>query len=205
MKLTVTLALAAIALLAQSDAPTGSVSGRVLDADSGEAIADFPVENHVRTDAKGYYKLVGLKPGPFQISLRGERVWPELAVRAVTVEAGKELTGVDLRIRLDGEISGRVVDQNKEPVGGMPVRAIGREYYAGGLHYFTDTGSATTNDRGEYVLRNVRTGRALLLLVEKHKLYEGPISEAPADPKMRKPAYRATPMPIRSRPRRSSR
>lgn len=192
MKLPVTLALAAIALLAQSDAPTGSVSGRVLDADSGEAIADFPVENHVRTDAKGYYKLVGLKPGPFQISLRGERVWPELAVRAVTVEAGKELTGVDLRIRLDGDISGRVVDQNKEPVGGMPVRAIGREYYAGGLHYFADTGSATTNDRGEYVLRNVRAGRALLLLVEKHKLYEGPISEAPADPKMRKPAYRAT-------------
>src|ERR1017187_5418047 len=102
MKLLVTLAIATITLLAQTDAPTGSVSGRVLDADSGDPIPDFPVENHVRTDAKGYYKLVGLKPGPFEIRLRGERVWPELAIAAVIVEAGKELTGVDLRIRLDG-------------------------------------------------------------------------------------------------------
>ena len=85
-----------------------------------------------------------------------------------------------------------MVDQNKDPVAGVPVRLIGREYYAGALRYFTDTGSATTNDRGEYVMRNVRAGRAMLLLMEKRKVYEGPISETPTDPKLRKPAYRAT-------------
>lgn len=192
MKLLVNLTMAALALLAPADTPTGSVSGHVLDADSGAPIPDFPVANHVRTDARGYYKLTGLKPGPFRIALLGERVWPELIERSVNVEAGAELTGVDLPIRLDGEVSGRVVDQNKDPVAGVPVRLIGREYSAGALRYFTDTGSATTNDRGEYVMHNVRAGRAMLLLMEKRKVYEGPISETPTDPKLRKPAYRAT-------------
>jgi len=191
MKVPAILALAGLALLAQT-APTGSVSGRVLDADSGAAIADFPVENNVRTDTHGYYKLTGLKPGLFEIRLRGQRVWPELNVTTVNVIAGQEVTGVDLRVRLDGEISGRVLDQNKDPVSGVPVHVIGREYYAGALRYFADTGSATTNDRGEFVMGNVRSGRALLLLMEKRKVYEQAISEAPAELEMRRPAYRAT-------------
>ena len=65
MKPLVALAMASMALLAQEGSgPTGAVSGRVLDADSGAPIADFPVQNRARTDAKGYYKLTGLKPGP---------------------------------------------------------------------------------------------------------------------------------------------
>ena len=74
MKLLVNLTMAALALLAPADAPTGSVSGRVLDADSGAPIPDFPVANNVRTDARGFYRLTGLKPGPFRIALLGERV-----------------------------------------------------------------------------------------------------------------------------------
>lgn len=192
MKFPALLALASLALPAQTPPPTGSVSGRVLDADSGAPIADFPVENNVRTDARGNFKLTGLKPGPYQIRLFGQRVWPELNITTVNVIAGEEITGVDLRMRLDGEISGRVLDQNKDPVSGIPVRAIGREYYAGEVYYFGDTGSAVTNDRGEYVMRNVRAGRSVLLLVEKRRIYEQAISDAPAELALRRPAYRAT-------------
>jgi hypothetical protein len=68
---------------------------------------------------------------------------------------------------------------------------IGREYYAGAVRYFAENGS-TTNDRGEFVIRSVRAGRAVLLLMEKPKEYEQAVSEAPAELAMRLPAYRAT-------------
>lgn len=188
MRFSVVFAAASVALLAQTPPPTGSVSGRILDADSGAGIPDFPVGQNVRTDARGYYKITGLKPGRFEIQLSG---WPEFNTTLVNVIAGQEVTGVDIPVRLDGEISGRVVDQNKDPISGVPVLAIGREYYAGALRYFTENGS-TTNDRGEFVIRRVRAGRSLLLLMEKPKVYEQAISDAPADLAMRRPAYRAT-------------
>jgi len=191
MKRALLVAVAPIVLLAQTPQNTGSVSGRVIDADSGAGISDFPVHEKVRTDGQGYFRITGVKPGRFEIRLFGDRVWPELSSTLVNVIAGQEVTGVQIPIRLDGEISGRVFDQDKDPISGVPVLAIGREYYAGALRYFTENGT-TTNDRGEFVLRGVRAGRSLLLLVEKRKDYHQAISEAPADIALRRPAYRAT-------------
>jgi hypothetical protein len=188
MKCALLLVTAPIMLLAQATQTTGSVSGRVIDADSGAGIPDFPVPENIRTDAQGYFRITGVKPGPFWIQLQG---WPEFTSVRVNVIAGQEVAGVQIPIRLDGEISGRVFDQDKDPISGVPVLAIGREYYAGALRYFTETGT-TTNDRGEFVLRGVRAGRSMLLLVEKHKEYHEAISEAPADLALRRPAYRAT-------------
>lgn len=191
MKLAVILAMAPIALLAQTPPATGSVSGRIIDADSGAGIADFPVEQHVRTDARGYYKITGLKPGRFEIRLFGERMWPELSTTMVNVIAGQETTGVDIPVRLDAEISGRVLDQDKEPVSGVPVYAIGQEYYGGAVRSFTES-SSSTNDRGEFAIRNIRAGRTILLLMEERKEYHQALAETPADPALRRPVYRAT-------------
>jgi hypothetical protein len=191
MRFAMVLTAATIALIAQTPQSTGSVSGRVIDADSGAGIPDFPVEQKVRTDAQGYFKITGIKPGRFEIRLFGDRVWPELSSTLVNVVAGQEVTGVKIPVLLDGEMSGRVLDQNKDPISAVPVLAIGREYYGGALRYFTESGT-TTNDRGEFVLRGVRAGRSLMLLMEKYKEYHQAISEAPADIALRRPAYRAT-------------
>lgn len=51
---------------------------------------------------------------------------------------------------------------------------------------------ATTNDRGEWIVHNVPAGRALFVMFEPLKVYPNPVSAAPADPKLRKPAYRPT-------------
>jgi protocatechuate 3,4-dioxygenase beta subunit len=184
------LLLFTAALMAQTpQRPTGTVSGRVTDADSGAPVSNFPISGS-HTDAEGRYTIT-LPAGPARIALLGDRIWPELAIANVTVTAEKNLSDVDFRIRPDGEISGRVIDEDKDPIAGMPVHIIGREYYAGALRYFTE-GRTVTNDRGEYRLRNIRAGRAVFVLAEPVKIHDVPLSPAPAEPNLRIPANRAT-------------
>jgi hypothetical protein len=107
--------------------------------------------------------------------------------KLVTLSAGLELTGVDFLIRGNAEISGKILDQNKEPVPGLSVRLIAREYSLGALRYVFAS-AAQTDDQGEYVMKRIEPGRAYLLLAQKayHKL--DPISESPANRKLRRPA-----------------
>jgi hypothetical protein len=173
--------------------PTASVSGVIRDASTGAPMPDVVVSYRsvqATTDAQGRYVLRNLPPeqvritavGPSEVRGFGPRV-----NRLVTLSPGQELTGIDLLIRGHGQISGKIVDQNKEPVPGVSVRLIAREYSLGTLRYVF-AGGAQTNDLGEYVLNNVQSGRAYLLQVQRGYFKLGPISESPANPKLRKPA-----------------
>jgi hypothetical protein len=176
----------------------GSVSGRVLDADTGAPLQEVGVVaqeaglgESAQTDAQGRYTITGVSPGPHTIAVYGLRRWPNLGSATAVVAQGQPTVNIDFRVRFEGEISGRVIDAGNDPVVGMPVMLIGREYYAGALRYFND-GGAITNDRGEYVLPAVRAGRTVFVLAEIRKLYKAAISDAPAKPGLRIPAYRAT-------------
>jgi hypothetical protein len=201
MKSPAILLLSAAALLAQSNAPTppptSTVSGRIIDADSGAPIPDVGVgilgrasaSVDVRTDAQGYYRFTDVTPGPQQVIAL---VPSANSTRVIDVEPGIAVTSVDFRVRLAGEISGRIYDEDKDPVVALQVHVVMREYEGGSVHYFTNGMRATTNDRGEYIVHNVPAGRALFVMFEPLKVYPNPVSEAPADPKWRKPAYRPT-------------
>ena len=68
---------------------------------------------------------------------------------------------------------------------------IAREYSLGALrHVFA--GMANTDDQGQYTLQNVKPGRAFLVMAQKRTFRIDAISDAPADPKLRKPAYATT-------------
>ncbi len=77
------------------------------------------------------------------------------ASKSVTVHAGAEVAGIDFDIPLATEsatISGRVLDEDRQPMAGVLVQLIAREHEYGVLRY-GQRDQATTNDRGEYVLR----------------------------------------------------
>jgi len=173
--------------------PTASVSGVIRDGGTGAPMPDVVVSYksvQATTDAQGRYVLPNLPPeqvritavGPSEVRGFGPRV-----SKLVTLSPGQELAGIDLLIRGNGQISGKIIDQNDEPVPGVSVRLIAREYSLGTLRYVF-AGSAQTNDLGEYVLSNVQSGRAYLLQVQRGYFKLGPISEAPANPKLRKRA-----------------
>jgi hypothetical protein len=96
----------------------------------------------------------------------------------------------DFSLPLKGTISGKVLDDNDEPVPGVEVVLIVREYGSGALRYFRRT-VAYTNDKGAYRMESVRPGIPYLLLFRKadHRKMN-PVSDAPTEPKLRRPAVK---------------
>jgi len=83
------------------------------------------------------------------------------------------------------------VDENKEPLPDISVFQVAREYRYGALRYVF-AGMARTDDRGEYVLQRIQPGRPILLGAMKRVMKLDAISDAPADPKLRKLATAPT-------------
>jgi hypothetical protein len=179
--------LLAASALAQNIPTTGSISGVVRDVGTGTPMTDLEVSANrgsskavdATTDSQGHYEFRGLEAGSYRISVYSKQSFGLSAVRRVTLNAGQELTSIDLNLRTFGQISGKVLDENQEPVPGVWVLLVAREYSLGILrHVFASI--ATTNDRGEYRIERAEPGRAYLL---------DAISNVPANPKLRKRVF----------------
>ncbi len=113
------------------------VSGRVYDADTGEGVAGIRVMlfsteaacyRQGWTDADGYYRVAGLAEGAYQVRrdrfVKGypfpEEKWePELSVIF-----GQEVTGYDILMSKGLSISGKIVDGQGVPLGGVQLRTF---------------------------------------------------------------------------------
>ncbi len=179
--------------------PPGSISGTVTAVGTGAPMAGVEINIHrgpqpVRavTDTQGHFALRGLEPGRYRISASAQTPdgmvgFGASAVRLVDLRAGQDIAGFDFHMVFPGQISGRVTDQNKEPVPGIAVFLVVREYVVGALRSVF-TGVAITDDRGEYRLGQVLAGRSYVVLARKGWGKLDAISDAPADPKLRRPA-----------------
>ena len=133
-----------------------------------------------RTDDRGIYRIFGLAAGQYIVSVgrgdggRGATMWqrtfyPEALVReeatAVPVEAGQEVTGIDIRIsaRATYAISGRVVDAEGNPLPGLLIghaqTANGRgNRGAPGPPAIDEPAGATSNGTGEFRIEGLSAG-----------------------------------------------
>src|SRR5271157_5199964 len=190
----------------QTAVATASVSGVVKDAVTGQPLRDYTVSTQVNatwtgntilmsaktreaiatTDQQGRYKLSDLPTGEYRIQARESQRFGFQVTRHIAL-AGHDLDGIDFNIKVDGAITGKIVDENKDPVPGMTVFLVAREYYMGSLGSFLRS-SVRTNDRGEYTLQRVEAGRPYLILVEKRERTLPPRSDVPLNPKLRKRA-----------------
>jgi len=136
--------------------PTGSMSGTVTEAVTGKPLADVDVyvrrapkpELHTVTDSQGRYSVHDIEPGDPTVSVQAklaDRPGPPGAgsSRRVRLAPAQELTGVDFHLRTFAQISGKVVDHNKEPVPGVTVFLVSREYLLGTLRYVFAAASRT--------------------------------------------------------------
>jgi hypothetical protein len=194
--------LLALAAPAQTPPPAAaanaSVSGVVRAQGSGDPIPDAEVSARAsgrpvqtKTDSQGRYALRSLEPGSYTVYATVRPAdgpgFGASAQRSIELQPGQELTGMDIRVRMPGQIAGRVLDQNGEPLPNMTVALVAREYSFGALrHVFASAG--ISDDQGRYTLSRVTPGRAFLVVAMKRQMQIPAISDAPDDPDLRRPA-----------------
>ena len=180
---------------------TGSIAGVVRDAATGEPMPNVDVFANrgtkdgpkAVTDAQGRYKLTGIPAGDHRVSAysRSQGGLGPFALLRVSMAAGQDLESIDFRLRTFGSIKGRIVDENKEPLPGITVFLVTREYSWGELRYVF-TGVAQSDDRGEYTLGRVEPGRGYLVFAQHRTMRLPAVADSPANPEARKRVYLST-------------
>jgi hypothetical protein len=136
---------------------------------------------------EGRYSLADLPPGTYRVYVRRELHGIPLASRIVRLSAGQDLTGIDFSLPVEAAVSGKVLDENGEPLSNITVRLVQRLYQQGVLRY-VNRFSTLTNDKGEYRVQGAIPGLSYLLMAEKFEKSLNPMSDAPADLKKRRPS-----------------
>ena len=160
-----------------------SISGQVTNAATGEpvrralvylrridgspgGVMNIQVSHTGTTDAEGRFAIAGIAPGKYRLSAEhsgfiatqyGSR-GPGKAGALLTLEAGQKSSDLAIRLTPHGVITGRVLDEEGDPVPGANVQAS-RQVYAQGRKQMTRAGEASTNDLGEYRVFGLPPGR----------------------------------------------
>jgi protocatechuate 3,4-dioxygenase beta subunit len=152
---------------------TSSVSGRILNAATGQLIGNAAVvfrgadyTNHnIISRSDGSFYVQDLPPGTYSVSMfhDGFLSNPSVpkssrSVPPLKIEAGTRLTGLDIAFQPEATISGRVLDSSGNPIPNPEVYILQYTYAFG--NRLTAIGySAQRNDLGEYFFEGLPPGR----------------------------------------------
>jgi hypothetical protein len=157
-----------------SDSGTGSVSGRVKDADDYSNLAGVPVSisrarggitiEPVVTDSRGEYSFANLPEGDYYIQIGDYDQEATHYASWMSVEVGKDANRVNAFLSkvttstLAGSVSGRVFDEFGKPHGSGAVNIWGAEDNA----YY---GYAYTDNSGDFTIKGLPVGTNLMLSI----------------------------------------
>ena len=161
----------------QADAPKEakkqSIQGKVIEARSGQPVRKVNVEviggseasagrHTATTAADGTFSIEDLAPGRYMVTLeRAGFVQAAKNQTTFTLQPGQGLTGLVFRMQAAGVISGKIVDEDGDPMAGVAVNATTTGKHGFGLLRF-NSGAGTTNDLGEYRIADLRPGKYLI-------------------------------------------
>ena len=170
--------------LAQVPPKVGTVSGRVVHGMTGEPVRKATVTLTVQrttmqgtTGADGAFVIGQVPGGEYRLTaiksgfLRGNYPY------AVKVDPGQSMTGLELRLTPQGVISGKVVDEDGDPLERVTVAVISAKP-SGRLRGTTQAGQ--TNDLGEFRVTQVTPGK-YLVMVRRDNTVVGPGRKACAN------------------------
>lgn len=159
--------------------PKSSISGRVVNSVSGSALRKVSLTlTPTRGDGKpvtaitgdaGQFEFRDLAPGGYRLSGErsgfarqdyGARTNPQSGA-ILALQAGQAITDLTFKLAPNAVISGRVIDQDGEPLPNVVVTAL-RRAYRNGRRLWSQSGGTQTNDRGEYRISGLRAGRYVI-------------------------------------------
>lgn len=154
-----------------------AVEGEVVKFGTGEPLAEAKVELSkvgegtsytVTTGGDGKFAFENVMPGEYRlVSTHADGFMPaEYGQRRPTgagipivLTADQRTTGVQISMAQTGSISGRIFDQDGEPLGSVSVQALRSTYSVLGQRLLTMAQLVQTNDLGEYRLFWLSPGR----------------------------------------------
>jgi uncharacterized protein (DUF2141 family) len=179
------LAFLLLPLALGAQTPAGTVSGTVVNAitsepvrralvtirriDSSPGTTTVRVTSAVSTDSTGSFTITGIGPGTYRLSASHNGFIPaEYGARGpnksgtpMVLAAGQKSTGLLVTLYPHGVISGRVLDEDGEPVPNAEVQ-VSRLQYMQGHKLLARSDARITNDLGEYRIFALAPGRYYL-------------------------------------------
>jgi hypothetical protein len=160
-----------------------SIQGRITNAITGEPLTKATVVFQLlrlntpqavqgystSSDNDGNYRIENVESGDYWVSAihdgyqigRYGSVRGDIGVPALTLRPGQQLTNIDLKLLPYAAVSGKVVDQEGDPVEGATVELLRQNWRAGKSRYLISN-SSNTNDLGSYRIANVSPGKYYL-------------------------------------------
>jgi hypothetical protein len=157
----------------------GSIEGRVVNGVTGEAVKKATLilagtnsgarPATTETDDAGSFAFRELDAGKYQLvaqragfatQMYGGRGSP-LSGTTLSLSAGQALKDLLFKLTPGAVISGKVLDEEGEPVMSVAVMAL-RTMYQRGKRQFMPLGVAQSNDLGEFRMANLAAGRYIL-------------------------------------------
>lgn len=178
----------------------GQVLGHVYRADTGEPIPKTQVsllpaddatmkvaeERTVRTGPDGAFIFTDIPGGNYEIetrhngysefdgSLDFEPANVERTNRKVALKPGQTLQDIALHLYPAGIISGQIVDEDQDPIAGLPVMALRIDFKKGGHRSIVAAAQTITDDLGNYRMPDIAPGS---YLVRAGGLMQSPMRE----------------------------
>lgn len=162
-----------------SDEQTCTVSGIVIRSQDSGPLKNATVqltngsdrEHHIatKTTADGHFLLKNVPAGQYKLIVtRNGYVSQELGQKkpddpgaVFTLRQGQRITDLVFKLGLAGVITGKVFDEDGEPMVGVVVRAM-RQVYTDGRKTLRATSEQETNDLGEFRVFGLEPGRYYL-------------------------------------------
>ncbi len=123
------------------------------------------------SDAEGNFRIENIEPGDYHLSgNRNGYLDTQYGAKGtgrrgsiLSLRAGQQLTNISLALAPQAVITGKVIDQDGDPVNGAMVQIVGQMWQRGKLRHVMRNGS-NTNDLGEYRISSLSAGKYYLVV-----------------------------------------
>jgi 5-hydroxyisourate hydrolase-like protein (transthyretin family) len=158
----------------------GSVSGKVFDALTGQPLSKVQLQlvpEAVRaprreaytasTNSSGVFHLIHVEPGNYRLSAERNRYVrqqygqksPRGMGATITLGPKQHIANIEMRLMPGAVVTGRVTDEDGEPLAGVRVSVMQYRYVRGRRELAPVAGGSSTNDLGEYRIWDIPPGR----------------------------------------------